>query len=254
MSRFRAVVASVVLASSVAVTLTGCGSGEPSEAKAPAERPSAGKASAGQTSGGSTTTGGGEAGTSPADGKLAADPGTRYTAIAVPELEGLVCDEGDGGFHYGSGLDMSVTGDDDLKEIEGDSQDIADEVSCFGSPRNVLRKGTMSASAPMFTARTNLYANVPDPTAALNKIFDASVDQATGYGRNFTGEPRTVTSGTLVVKCRQNVTDTFPMTTCFWANYGAAGVVDFFPADTQYIPIDSAVPWTQAFVAGALRK
>ncbi|MFF3838855.1 hypothetical protein [Streptomyces sp. NPDC001930] len=246
--------ASVALASSVAVTLTGCGSAQPPDAEGAAGQPAAGKASAGQSSGGGPATGGGEGGTSPADGKLAADPGTRYTAIAVPELEGLVCDEGDGGFHYGSDLDMHVDGDDDLKEIKGDSQDIADEVSCYGSPRNVLRKGTMSASAPMFTARTNLYENVPDPAAALNRIFDASVDLATGYGRTFTGKPRTATSGTLVVKCRQNVTDTFPMTTCFWADYGAAGVVDFFPADTQYIPIDSAVPWTRAFVAGALRK
>ncbi|WP_395366284.1 hypothetical protein ACHGLA_34155 [Streptomyces sp. YH02] len=235
MSRFRAVVTSVVLASSVAVTLAGCGSAEPAGTEGPAARPAAGKQSQGAE-------------------KLAADPGTRYTAIAVPQLEGLVCDEGDGGFHYGSDLDMSVHGDDGLKEIEGDSQDVADEVSCFGSPRNVLRKGTMSASAPMFTARTSLYENVPDPAAALNRIFDASVELATGYGRDFTGEPRTVTSSALVVKCRQNVTDTFPMTTCFWANHGAAGVVDFFPADAQYIPIDSAVPWTQAFVAGALRK
>ncbi|WP_159041686.1 hypothetical protein [Streptomyces aureus] len=254
MSRFRAVVASVVLASSVAVTLTGCGSTDPVDAKASTERPPAGKASAGQPSGGGPATGGGEGGAAPAVEKLAADPGTRYTAIAVPELEGLVCDEGDGGFHYGSDLDMIVTGDDGLKEIEGDSQDTADEVSCFGSPRNVLRKGTMSASAPMFTARTNLYENVPDPTAALNRIFDGSVALATDYGRDFTGEPRTFTSGALVVKCRQNVTDTFPMTTCFWANYGAAGVVDFFPADAEYIPIASAVPWTRAFVAGALRK
>ncbi|WP_406065003.1 hypothetical protein OG462_37940 [Streptomyces sp. NBC_01077] len=252
MNRFRAVVASVVLVSSVAVTLAGCGSAEPSDDTAPAGKPSAGKASAGQSSGGGTTTGGGEAGNSPSAEKLAADPGTRYTAIVVPALEGLVCDEGDGGFHYGSGLDMSITGDDDLKEIEGDSHDVADEVSCFGSPRNVLRKGTMSASAPMFTARTNLYERVTDPTAALNRIFAASVELETGYGRNFTGKAKTVTDSTLVVKCQQNVTDTFPMTTCLWANYGAVGSVDFFPADDQYIPIESAVPWTRSFVAGAL--
>ncbi|MET7757217.1 hypothetical protein ABZT27_21310 [Streptomyces sp. NPDC005389] len=254
MSRFRAVVASVVMVSSVAVTLTGCGSSAPSDTKGSTGQASAGKTSEGRTSTGGSATGGGEGGAAPAAEKLAADPGTRYTAIAVPELEGLVCDEGDGGFHYGSDLDIIVTGDDDLKEIEGDSQDLADEVSCFGSPRNVLRKGTMSASAPMFTARTHLYENVSDPAAALNRIFDASVELATGYGRNFTGEPLTAAGGTLVVKCRQNVTDTFPMTTCFWANYGAAGVVDFFPADTQYIPVESAVPWTRAFVAGALRK
>ncbi|MEU2075784.1 hypothetical protein [Streptomyces sp. NPDC013489] len=253
MSRFRAVVASVVLTSSVAVTLTGCGSSEPSGAKGSTGRPAPGKASEGQTSTGGSATGGGEGGAAPATEKLAADPGTRYTAIAVPQLEGLVCDEGDGGIHYGSGLDMRVSGDDDLKEIEGDSNDVADEVSCFGSPRNILRKGTMSASAPMFTARSHLYEKVADPAAALNRIFAASTDNATSDGRDFIGEARTVTDSALVVKCRQNVTDTFPMTTCFWANYGAAGVVDFFPADDQYIPVDSAVPWTRAFVAGALR-
>ncbi|KQX54718.1 hypothetical protein ASE09_32205 [Streptomyces sp. Root66D1] len=238
--------AAVVLVAAV----TGCGSGT-----SPDGTGAAGTASNGGPAGAATRTGQPSgAGAGPADEKLAADPGVRYKVIAVPELEGLVCDEGDGGFHYGSDLDMSVTGDDALEEVEGDSQDLADEVSCFGSRRNVLSKGRISAAAPMFTARTHLYENVPDPAAALNAIFDASVDQATGYGRNFTGKPRTATSATLVVKCRQNVTDTFPMTTCFWANYGAAGVVDFFPADGQYLPIDSAVPWTRDFVAGALRK
>ncbi|MEF9887132.1 hypothetical protein [Streptomyces sp. P9-A4] len=246
MSGFRKAMAAAVLVTAVA----GCGSGA-----SPGGTHTVGTASGGAaTAGGPSAGGATAAGPGSADEKLAADPGTRYKAVAVPELEGLVCDEGDGGFHYGSDLDMRVTGDEGLKEIEGDSQDIADEVSCFGGRRNVLSKGTISAAAPMFTARTHLYENVPDPAAALNGIFDASTELATGYGRNFTGKARTATSPALVVKCRQNVTDTFPMTTCFWANYGAAGVVDFFPADGQYLPIDSAVPWTRDFVAGALRK
>ncbi|QES10011.1 hypothetical protein DEJ44_33195 [Streptomyces venezuelae] len=242
MGRVRAVVAAVVLVSAVA----GCGSAEPSDQAGASGRPSGGASPDG------TAPVGPPSAPPTAGEKLAADPGTRYKTIAVPQLEGLVCDEGDGGFHFGSDLDMTVTGDDGLKEIEAD--DAADEVSCFGGRRNVLRKGTMSASAPMFTARTNLYANVPDPTAALNRIYDASVDLATGYGRNFTGEPGAVTSRSLVVKCRQNVTDTFPMTTCFWADYGAAGVVDFFPDDSQYVPVPSAARWTRAFVEGALPK
>ncbi len=236
-TRLRAVVAAVVLASAVA----GCGSGDRADGKEPADKPTAARPSTGDTGSAKAET-------------LAADPGTRYTTVAVPTMEGLVCDEGDGGFHFGSDLDMSITGDDDLKEIKDDGQDVADEVSCFGSPRNVLRKGTMSASAPTFTARTNLYENVPDPTASLNRIFDASMDLAKDYGRNPTGAPKTVTSSSLVVKCRQNVTDTFPMTTCLWANYGAAGVLDFFPFDDQYIPVDSAARLTQDFVAGALKK
>ncbi|MGW8763389.1 hypothetical protein ACWGN5_12910 [Streptomyces sp. NPDC055815] len=236
MNRVRAAVAAVVLATAVA----GCGSGAPADDTRPQDKPSAAPA-----------TGGPER---PAAQKLAADNGTRYTTVAVPTMEGLVCDEGDGGFHFGSDLDMIVTGDDGLKEIEDDGQDVADEVSCFGSPRTVLRKGTLSASAPTFTARTHLYENVPDPAASLDRIFDASMNLAKDYGRNLTGAPKTVTSDSLVVKCRQNVTDTFPMTTCLWANHGAAGVLDFFPFDDQYIPVDSAAGLTQDFVAGALRK
>ncbi|WP_369148209.1 hypothetical protein [Streptomyces sp. R44] len=236
MNRVRTAVAAVVLATAVA----GCGSGDPADAERPQDKPSTAPA-----------TGGPER---PAAQKLAADPGTRYTTVAVPTMEGLVCDEGDGGFHFGSDLDMTVTGDDGLKEIEDDGQEVADEVSCFGSPRNVLRKGTMSASAPTFTARTHLYENVPDPTGSLDRIFDASMNLAKDYGRNLTGAPKTVTSSSLVVKCRQNVTDTFPMTTCLWANYGAAGVLDFFPFDDQHIPVDSAARLTQDFVAGALKK
>ncbi|MEV4429914.1 hypothetical protein AB0K23_32035 [Streptomyces sp. NPDC049602] len=235
MTRLRTVVAAVVLASAV----TGCGSGETAGGTRSADNPAAAAP---------TTAGAEQTGTE----KLAADPGIRYTTLAVPTMEGLVCDEGDGGFHFGSDLDMSITGDDGLKEIE--DEDLTDEVSCFGSPRNVLRKGTMSASAPVFTARTNLYENVTDPIAALNRIFDASTKLATDYGRDFNGTGKTVTSSSLVVKCRQNVTDTFPMTTCLWANYGAAGVLDFFPFDDQYIPLDSAAAQTRAFVAGSLKK
>ncbi|MER5208355.1 hypothetical protein [Streptomyces sp. NPDC002825] len=237
MNRVRTAVAAVVLATVAA----GCGSGTPADDTRPADKQAPAKPSTGDAARAK-----GE--------RLAADPGTRYTTVAVPTMEGLVCDEGDGGFHFGSDLDMSVTGDDDLKEIEDDSQETADEVSCFGSPRNVLRRGTMSASAPTFTARTHLYENVRDPAASLDRIFDASMNLAEDYGRNLTGDPKTVTSSTLVVKCRQNVTDTFPMTTCLWANYGAAGVLDFFPFDDQYIPVDSAARLTQDFVAGALKK
>ncbi|MGW4704186.1 hypothetical protein [Streptomyces sp. NPDC004285] len=238
MNRWGTAVAAVALASVVA----GCGSGGPADAERPSGRP----ADAAPTTG--------DPGTGPAAGALAADPGTRYTTVAVPAMEGLVCDEGDGGFHFGSDLDMTVTGDDGLKEIEDDSQDVADEVSCFGSPRTVLRKGTMSASAPTFTARTHLYVSVPDPAASLDRIAAASLDLAKDYGRHLTGEPETVTSASLVVTCRQNVADTFPMTTCLWANYGAVGVLDFFPFDDHYVPVASAARLTQDFVAGALKK
>ncbi|MGW9450642.1 hypothetical protein [Streptomyces sp. NPDC055632] len=235
MTRFRALVAAVVLASVV----TGCGDAEPSDGKAPDGKTSDGN--------GNESGNGGE----PAEEKLAADSGTRYTTVAVPMVEGLVCDEGDGGFRYGSGLDVGVFGDKDLKEIKSDDNS---RVSCFGSPRIILRKGTVSASVPVFTARTKLYEKVADPAAALNRIYDRSTHLVEEEGRNFIGEATIATSSTLVVKCRQNVTDTFPMTTCFWANYGAAGSVDFFPPDGQYVPVESAVRLTRDFVAGALKK
>ncbi|WP_461086925.1 hypothetical protein [Streptomyces deserti] len=79
-------------------------------------------------------------------------------------------------------LDMPLSGDDGLKEIEDAADDHADEISCFGSPRIILRKGTASASAPDFTARTTLYS--------------------------------------------------------FWANYGAVGVLDFFPPQGQHVPME----------------
>ncbi|MFF8610969.1 hypothetical protein ACF06X_34250 [Streptomyces sp. NPDC015346] len=222
----------------VGTLLTGCGSGD-------------------SEGGGSALAGG--AGTSaspstPAAEKFAADSGTRYVGVEEPEtLEGLVCDEGDGGFRFGGGLDMHVTGDDGLKELQGAGEDVADKVSCFGSPRITLRKGTMSASAPVFTARTTLYEQIADPVASLKTIFERSVSLSESYGRNFTGEPQEVTSSDLLLKCQQNVSDTFPMTTCFWANYGAAGELDFFPPDGQAVPIQSAVQLTKAFVAAALK-
>ncbi|MEU1286131.1 hypothetical protein [Kitasatospora sp. NPDC005856] len=78
------------------------------------------------------------------------------------------------------------------------------------------------------------------------------MDLEKGYGRNPVGEPKTFTTKELVVKCRQNVSDTFPMTTCFWANYGAISVVDFFPPDGKHVPVDEAAARTHKFAVGAL--
>ncbi|MFF3768136.1 hypothetical protein ACFYYR_29200 [Streptomyces sp. NPDC001922] len=148
----------------------------------------------------------------------------------------MTCDEGDGDFHFGSDLDVRVTGDDDLKEVAADSD--TGEISCFVSPPNTLRRGTLSASVPVFTARTNLYEGVRDPKVLLDRIFDRSTGLLEGYGRNYVGKPRTVTSRTLLQKCQRNVTDTVPMTTCYWSNYGAAGVVDFYPPNGQHLPTE----------------
>ncbi|KJS52802.1 hypothetical protein VM98_29075 [Streptomyces rubellomurinus subsp. indigoferus] len=162
----------------------------------------------------------------------------------------MTCDRGNGGFHFGNDLDMLVAGDDDLPEIKMDSE--SGMVSCFGATRITLSKGGMRATVPNLTTRTTLYEKVADPAASLDKVFAHTMHLAQGYGRKPVGEPKSFTTKDSVVKCQQNVSDTFPMTTCFWANYGAIGVVDFFPPDGKHVPIDEAAARTHKFVLGAL--
>ncbi|MEU9498913.1 hypothetical protein [Streptomyces sp. NPDC048196] len=181
--------------------------------------------------------------------KLAADSGARYKEVGVPSMDGMTCDKGDGGFHFGSDLDMLVAGDDGLSEIK-DAGD--DKISCFGASRITLSKGGLSATVPNLTTRTTLYDKVADPAAALHKVFDHTMHLEKDYGRNPVGSPQSFTTKDVVLKCQQNVADTFPMTTCFWANYGAIGVVDFFPPHGKHVPLDEAAAKTHQFVTGAL--
>ncbi|WP_171171852.1 hypothetical protein [Streptomyces sp. I05A-00742] len=186
------------------------------------------------------------------DDNLAADKGVRYQRIDVPKLDGLTCDRGDGDFHFGSDLDMHLTGEENLPARKDQDGKTSRTMSCFGNPRVTLSKGGMSATAPHLTARTRLYEKVADPTAAVNKVFDRSMKLSTGYGRSLVGAAKTFTTSKLVLKCQQNVTDSFPMTTCFWADYGALGVIDFFPSAGEHVPLDEAADRTKEFVAGAL--
>ncbi|MER6026199.1 hypothetical protein [Streptomyces sp. NPDC001851] len=182
--------------------------------------------------------------------QLAADTGARYKAVRVPALDGMTCDKGNGGFDFGSDLDMLVAGDDGLPRIKQESGE--DQVSCFGATRITLSKGGMRATVPNLTARTTLYEKVADPAASLDKVFSHTMHLEKGYGRNPVGRPKSFTTKDLVLKCQQNVSDTFPMTTCFWADYGAIGVVDFFPPDGKHVPIDEAAAQTHKFAVGAL--
>ncbi|KJY42001.1 hypothetical protein VR41_09910 [Streptomyces sp. NRRL B-1568] len=182
--------------------------------------------------------------------KLAADTGARYKELRVPAMEGMTCDKGNGGFHFGSDLDMGVYGDNGLAKIKNDQED--DKVSCFGATRITLSKGGRSATVPDLTTRTSMYEKVADPAATLEKVFSHTMELEKGYGRNPVGQPKSFTTKELVVKCQQNVSDTFPMTTCFWANYGAIGVVDFFPPNGKHVPIDEAAAKTHKFAVGAL--
>ncbi|MEU8922394.1 hypothetical protein AB0D10_15870 [Kitasatospora sp. NPDC048545] len=182
--------------------------------------------------------------------KLAADTGARYKAVGVPALDGMTCDKGNGGFHFGSDLDMLVAGDDGLPQVKQDSGD--DKVSCFAATRITLSKGGMRVTAPNLTTRTTLYERVADPAASLSAVFSHTMDLEKGYGRTPVGEPKSFSTKDVVVECQQNVSDTFPMTTCFWANYGAIGVVDFFPPDGRHLPVDEAAAQAHTFAVGAL--
>ncbi|MFE2853772.1 hypothetical protein ACFXJO_21915 [Streptomyces lavendulae] len=184
------------------------------------------------------------------DGKLAADKGVRYTRVGLPVMEQLTCDKGDGGFHYGHSRDIRVSGIDDLPLREDKSG--GDEISCFGFPRIKLSKGRVTVTAPDLTARTKLFDKVADPKATLDKVFEKSL----GAGKNerpLVGEPTVVTTPAAVIKCQQNVADSFPMTTCFWAGYGAVGSIDYFPPDGQHFSMVQAVQRTKEFVKTALQ-
>ncbi|MFJ3793333.1 hypothetical protein [Kitasatospora sp. NPDC090091] len=185
--------------------------------------------------------------------KLGPDPGTRYARINVPKLDGMTCAKGEGGFHFGSDLDMHVFGVDDLPALQGqDGDDDQAGASCFGNPRLRLSSGAHTATVPHFTARTKLFAAVADPGAALDRSFEHTMKLSADYGRERIGEPRLFTTRALVVKCQQNVAATFPMTTCFWANYNAVGSIDFFPAGGEHLPLDQAAARTQAVAVAAL--
>ncbi|MGW7027833.1 hypothetical protein ACWGFX_11695 [Streptomyces xanthophaeus] len=183
-------------------------------------------------------------------GELGADPGTRYTRVAFPQMEQLTCDEGDGGFRYGSGHDMRVSGVDELPARK-DSTEGA-EISCFGFPRIKLSKGTRTAVAPDLVARTKLFDDVADPKDALEKAFEKSLP-ADDDDRVRVGGPTAVTTETLVMKCQENVADSFPMTTCLWANYGAVGAIDYFPPGGEHFSMHQAVERTKEFVGSALK-
>ncbi|SOB84623.1 hypothetical protein SAMN06272789_4880 [Streptomyces sp. 1331.2] len=201
---------------------------------------------------GSSQGDGGKPAAAPTSEKLGPDTGVRYTEATVPRLDGLTCTEGNGGFKYGDDLDMIVAGVDDLPALKEDKRDVEGTASCFGNPRITISKGRHSATVPHLTGKTSLFTAVADPQSALDKSFERSMKLSKDYGRSLVGEPKTYSTKALVMKCQQNVTDGFPMTTCFWANYSAVGEVDFYPPNNQHVPLDQAAERTRAFASGAL--
>ncbi|MFB0629303.1 hypothetical protein [Streptomyces sp. AB3(2024)] len=185
-----------------------------------------------------------------ADGELAADKGTRYPRVGLPVMEQLTCDKGDGGFRFGNGKDVRLSGTDDLPLREDKSG--GDRISCFGFPRIQLSKGPITVTAPDLIARTKLFDKVADPKATLDKVFEESLGAGKGE-RPLVGEPTAVSTPAAVIKCQQNVADSFPMTTCYWADYGAVGAIDYFPPGGKHFSMVQAVERTKEFVKTALQ-
>ncbi|MCY0938428.1 hypothetical protein [Streptomyces sp. H34-S4] len=56
-----------------------------------------------------------------------------------------------------------------------------------------------------------------------------------------------------MITCQRSVADSFPKTTCFWADYGAVGAIDFFPPGGDHFSMLQAVERTKEFIGPALK-
>ncbi|MFD9354698.1 hypothetical protein [Streptomyces sp. NPDC060031] len=186
----------------------------------------------------------------PVVGKLAPDPGTRPTAVGLPVMEQLECEEGSSTFRFGSGWDLHLSGVDDLSPLSSGTNETV--TTCRGFPLIELTKSGRTVAAPDLIARTELFRTVPDPVAAVQKAMDASLPP--DGQRKAVGEPTVVTAGTLALACRHNLADGFPMASCFWADYGAVGAIDYFPpGGNRHLSMTQAVARTKEFAGTAMR-
>ncbi|MEE1753092.1 hypothetical protein [Streptomyces sp. SP18CS02] len=221
---------------------TGCGPGA-GETASPASV-SAASGTPGASASASTAPG-------PVTGRLAPDPGTRPTAVGLPVMEQLECEEGSSTFRFGGGWDLSLSGTDELSPRSSDADETV--TTCQGFPPIELTKSGRTVAAPDLIARTELFRTVPDPVAAVQKAVAASLPP--GGQRRAVGEPTVVAAGTLALACRHNLADGFPMTSCFWADYGAVGTIDYFPpGGTRHFAMRQAVERTKEFAGTALRS
>ncbi|MFE2166470.1 hypothetical protein ACFXB3_15580 [Streptomyces sp. NPDC059447] len=186
----------------------------------------------------------------PAVGTLAPDPGTRATAVGLPVMEQLECEEGSSTFRFGSGWDLYLSGVDGLSPRSSGTAETV--ITCRGFPLIQLTKSGRTVAAPDLIARTELFHTVPDPVAAVQKAMAASLPP--DGQRKAVGEPTVVMAGTLALACRHNIADGFPMASCFWADYGAVGAIDYFPpGGNRHLAMVQAVERTKEFAGTALR-
>ncbi|MFF4449532.1 hypothetical protein [Streptomyces sp. NPDC001502] len=165
-------------------------------------------------------------------------------------MEQLECEEGSSTFRFGDGWDLRLSGVDDLTPRSNGTNETV--TTCRGFPLIRLTKSGMTAAAPDLIARTELFRTVPDPVAAVQKAMAASLPS--GGQRTAVGEPTVVAAGTLALACRHNLADGFPMASCFWADYGAVGAIDYFPpGGNRHFAMTQAVERTKEFAGTALR-
>jgi hypothetical protein len=187
---------------------------------------------------------------------LAPDSGERYDGVEIPSLDGLACaEDDDNGFRFGSDMDLRrIHGTDALIPRQDQNGDERARFACYGTSPIVVNVEGIEATAPHFVTSTSLFEDVADPSAVLTQIVTETVDLSGSYDRAWQGEPQDLSTGDLAIQCQSSLALSVHMTTCFWANYGAAGLVDFFPPTGAPLPPEEAASQTQAFVTAALSR
>ncbi|MFD5878532.1 hypothetical protein [Streptomyces yangpuensis] len=175
---------------------------------------------------------------------LGKDTGVRYEKSRVPSVRNMTCDRKRGSTRYG----LSARADDSLPAHKGEKN--SEDYVCYGPDRISLAVGGRTVAAPHIAAEYDLYGAVPDPLKTVRTVYSTSL--AEEDERTLVGEPETVTTTTAAITCQKNVFETFPMTTCLWANHGAVGAVDFYPPAGRHPEIAEAVTRTKELIATGL--
>ncbi|MFE9467681.1 hypothetical protein ACFYNW_29200 [Streptomyces virginiae] len=175
---------------------------------------------------------------------LGKDTGIRYDKSQVPTVQNMTCDRKRGSIRYG----LNAHEDESLPEFKGENG--SEDYVCHGPERISLAIGGRTVAAPHIAAEYDLYGAVPDPLTTVKTVYSKSL--AEDAERTLVGEAQTVTTKTAAITCQRNVWETFPMTTCLWANHGAVGAVDFFPPAGRHPELAEAVARTKELIATGL--
>ncbi|MET9638450.1 hypothetical protein ABZY83_18915 [Streptomyces virginiae] len=175
---------------------------------------------------------------------LGKDTGIRYDKSQVPTVKNMTCDRKRGSIRYG----LNAHKVESLPEHKGEKA--SEDYVCHGPDRISLAVEGRTVAAPHIAAEYDLYGAVPDPLKTVKTVYGESL--AENDERTLVGGAETVTTKTAAIICQKNVWETFPMTTCLWANHGAVGAVDFFPPAGRHPEIAEAVTRTKELIATGL--